>query len=91
MEDRQFLLWHQRARQWVVEWRHAAGHPDTLLHGSLLDEARRWMAVKGRDGIAAELLDYVQASIREYEAETRRQALNRIDQLLTVVPREVPR
>jgi transcriptional regulator with XRE-family HTH domain len=90
VEDRQFLLWQQRARQWVAEWRHAEGHPDTLLHGSLLDEAQRWVAVKGRDGIAADLLDYVQASIREHEAETRRQALNRIDQLLTVVPREVP-
>ncbi len=90
VEDRQFLLWQQRARQWVAEWRHAAGHPDTLLRGSLLDEAQRWLAVKGRDGVASDLLDYAEASIREHEAETRRQALNRIDQLLSVVPREVP-
>src|SRR5262249_44632769 len=90
VEDRQFLLWQRGARQWVAEWRRAAGHPDTLLHGSLLDEAQRWVAVKGHDGIAADLLDYVQASILAHEVETRRQALNRIEQLLTVVPREVP-
>jgi formylglycine-generating enzyme required for sulfatase activity/transcriptional regulator with XRE-family HTH domain len=89
VEDRQFLLWQQRTRQWTDEWLHAVDQEAVLLRGGLLDEAERWLTVKGRESIAPDLLTYLDASIAEARAEARRQAVTRIDQLLTVLPRDV--
>jgi transcriptional regulator with XRE-family HTH domain len=37
VEDRQFLLWQQRARQWFEEWRLAGRQRAALLRGPILD------------------------------------------------------
>jgi formylglycine-generating enzyme required for sulfatase activity/transcriptional regulator with XRE-family HTH domain len=89
VEDRQFLLWQQRTRQWKDEWLHAVDHDAVLLRGGILDEAERWLTLKGRESIAPDLLTYLDASIAEARAEARRQAVARIEQLLTVLPRDV--
>jgi len=90
VEDRQFLLWQQRARQWYEEWRLAGQQRAALLRGPILDDARRWIAEKGRDAVAADLLDYVDASVREYEAERRAFGIEQIERLLTTRPGDVP-
>jgi formylglycine-generating enzyme required for sulfatase activity/transcriptional regulator with XRE-family HTH domain len=89
VEDRQFLLWQQRTRQWLQEWRHATDRDGALLRGSVLDEASRWLAVKGHESIAQDLLDYLEASQREAAAERRRLADAYVGHLLTVRPRDV--
>lgn len=90
VEDRQFLLWQQRARQWMDEWHHTADSDDALLRGAILDEAREWLSVKGRDWVGADLLAFLDASVRESDDESRRQIATRIEHLLSVRPREVP-
>jgi formylglycine-generating enzyme required for sulfatase activity len=90
VEDRQFLLWQQRVRRWFEEWRLTADKHGALLRGSILDEAMRWTAVKGRESIAPDLLDYLDGSIRQHQVEQRRNALEQIDRLLTIHPADVP-
>lgn len=90
MEDRQFLLWQQRTRQWMTEWRRAPDPDAALLRGGILDEAHRWLTLKGRESIAPDLLGYIDTSVAQARAEAHRQALARIDQLMTVLPRDIP-
>lgn len=90
VEDRQFLLWQQRVRRWFEEWRLTADRHGALLRGSILEEAMRWMAAKGRESIAPDLLDYLDGSIRQHRIERRRHALEQIDRLLSIRPVDVP-
>jgi formylglycine-generating enzyme required for sulfatase activity/transcriptional regulator with XRE-family HTH domain len=90
VEDRQFLLWQQRVRRWFDEWRLSADKHGALLRGSILEEAMRWMAAKGRESIAPDLLDYLDGSIHQHSIEKRRHALEQIDRLLTIRPADVP-
>lgn len=90
VEDRQFLLWQQRVRRWFDEWRLTADKHGALLRGSILEEAMRWIAAKGRESIAPDLLDYLDGSIRQHEIEQRTYALEQIDRLLTSRPADVP-
>jgi formylglycine-generating enzyme required for sulfatase activity/transcriptional regulator with XRE-family HTH domain len=90
VEDREFLLWQQRARQWHEEWRLAGGQRAALLRGPILDEAGRWIADKGRDAVAVDLLGYVDASVRAYELERSAWREEQIERLLTTRPADVP-
>ncbi|GAA1414312.1 nSTAND1 domain-containing NTPase [Catellatospora coxensis] len=90
VEDRQFLLWQQRTRQWASEWRRAPDQDAAVLRGGILDEAHRWLTLKGRESIAPDLLGYLDTSIAQARAEEQRQALARVEQLVTVLPRDVP-
>ena len=42
-EGRDLLLWRQRVKERCREWDQAGRHPDELLSGNTLDEAKRWL------------------------------------------------
>jgi tetratricopeptide (TPR) repeat protein len=48
-EDRTFLLWRQRLRHRIDDWRRLNRSPDILLSGELLVEAKRWMSARRED------------------------------------------
>ena len=46
-EDREFLLWLQRLRGYIEDWRRMRLTDDVLLRGALLEEARDWQKRRG--------------------------------------------
>ncbi|MEV6968611.1 SUMF1/EgtB/PvdO family nonheme iron enzyme [Hamadaea sp. NPDC051192] len=90
VEDRQFLLWQQRTRQWMQDWHRSTDPRAFLLRGGPLDEARRWFAAKGREAVSPDLLPYLDASEAEAVAQHQRQLVDLVDQLAVVVPSDVP-
>jgi formylglycine-generating enzyme required for sulfatase activity/transcriptional regulator with XRE-family HTH domain len=89
VEDREFLLWLQRLRQWHGEWEFNDRENGALLRGRLLAEAEGWLGTKDSD-IAPHLREYIERSIAAHEAYRRQQALDRADFLLSARPEEVP-
>ncbi|MET3424812.1 formylglycine-generating enzyme required for sulfatase activity [Actinoplanes tereljensis] len=90
MEDRQFLLWQQRIRQWQQEWAVTGEEDGALLRGRILTEAENWLTVKGTDSVVPDLLEYVQRSVEARDRDAGEQALLQVDRLLTARPDEVP-
>lgn len=48
-EDRQFLLWRERLRLAIENWRRLKCHPEALLRGPQLAEAIRWRRARGEE------------------------------------------
>ncbi|MGW2220052.1 nSTAND1 domain-containing NTPase [Nonomuraea sp. NPDC001684] len=89
VEDRQFLLWQQRTRQWLHEWIHSDREDGALLRGRILSEAESWLASKGREHIAPDLLDYVDHSCHARDRDRGKAAMSRAAFLLSARPDEV--
>ena len=74
-EDREFLLWRQRAQILVTQWRQHGRDTDDLLRGASLSEAERWLATRQQDITDTEA-HYIKESTdfrqREQEAEQQR-------------------
>jgi WD40 repeat protein/energy-coupling factor transporter ATP-binding protein EcfA2 len=83
--DQEFQLWNKRLCAAIEEWEFNDRHPDSLLHGLYLDEARRWWTERSADWNpqereffeASDSFDRVQREeqeeqARELEAEQRR-------------------
>jgi len=76
-EDREFLLWRKRFSEFLRAWRRAAEaeKEGTLLRGTFLAEAERWLRDRG-DRLTKDERDYIEASItlraHEWEAEQNR-------------------
>ncbi len=71
--DREFLLWRERLRSEVDDWRAADEDPDALLRGRQLVEAEGWLADRADDLNAGEK-DFIERSTanREHEERVRR-------------------
>jgi energy-coupling factor transporter ATP-binding protein EcfA2 len=71
-EDREFLLWRQRLRAALAEWRRTGRDEGALLRGTSLAEAERWLREQPGDLNRAER-SYIQAGValRDREAEER--------------------
>jgi hypothetical protein len=77
--DQEFQLWRKRLRSARDEWQRARRHPDSLLRGLVLEEARRWLEDRSRD-LNREEREFVEASdsldrIRREEEEARQREL----------------
>jgi hypothetical protein len=66
--DRTFLRWRERLRLAAAEWRRLGADPGSLLHGSALLEAERWLAEWASDLGAAER-EFIEGSIAERDRE----------------------
>jgi hypothetical protein len=62
-QDRDFLLFRQRVRDRLSEWRLTKDDPGTLLQGALLAEAERWLREREGD-LTESQQDYIRASGR---------------------------
>ena len=60
--DRDFLLWRQQVRAYLVSWERHERDPGTLLGGSLLNEALVWKSKRAGDLNPAER-EYLDASV----------------------------
>ena len=89
VEDRQFLLWQQRARRWYEEWQLSGQEPGALLRGRILSEAQSWIADKGSEAVEPNLLEYINRSSRTSEDEIRQQTLARTEFLFHAMPDEL--
>jgi WD40 repeat protein len=83
--DQEFQLWNKRLQMSLEEWERSHRHPDCLLRGLPLEEARRWWEERPADWNPAER-DFLEASdsfdrlqrteqeerARELQAEQRR-------------------
>lgn len=79
-EDREFLLWHERFRGLFGEWRRNPTDEATLLRGSLLAEARRWLSLRG-DALTPEEREFATGS-GEAQDEEARQERERVEREL---------
>jgi FOG: WD40 repeat len=61
-EDREFQLWQKRLNVSQQEWERTARHPDALLRGALLDEAKRWIETRSND-LNSDEKDFVEAGL----------------------------
>jgi hypothetical protein len=77
-EDQEFQLWLKRLNASRLDWERTLRHPDGLLRGALLEEARRWLEARPED-LNREETEFVQAGIfveemrREEEAARQRE------------------
>lgn len=62
--DRDFLLWRQQLRTYVVDWERSGRDAGALLSGTLLGEAQLWMHRRAADLNVAERA-YVEASVAQ--------------------------
>ena len=83
VEDREFLLWQQRARSLEQEWVLSGQEDGALLRGRLLYEAEGWLNVKGHDEIDPDVCEFVERSQTVRDRAAGALALARADQLLT--------
>ncbi|MHC4115895.1 MAG: nSTAND1 domain-containing NTPase [Planctomycetota bacterium] len=67
-EDREFLLWRQRLRVHLNEWRSAKRDEGALLHGALLGEAKKWLAGRALDMSESEC-GFIRQSVASRELE----------------------
>ncbi len=89
-EDRQFLLWRQRMRQWYTEWQANPDDDAAVLRGRILAEAQTWVASRTPGEISTDLLDFINHSIKLRDAAAEASALARVELLLTAQARELP-
>jgi len=89
-EDRQFLLWQQRVRQWHQEWKDNSEDEAAILRGRILAEAETWIAAHGKMAISADLVEFIAHSAEVRRADGDRLAVARIDALLSVRYQELP-
>ena len=66
--DRQFLLWRQRLRGAIAEWKYTKRSDDALLVKALLPEALDWMKQR-RDELNSEERGFIESSCRLHEHE----------------------
>lgn len=89
-EDRQFLLWQQRVRQWYQEWKENSDDEAAILRGRILTEAETWIAARGEAAISANLLEFISHSADVRRADGDRLAVARIGVLLSTKCQELP-
>ena len=61
-EDQEFQLWQKRLNVSRQEWDRTDRHPDALLRGALLDEAKRWIETRSND-LNSEEKDFIEAGL----------------------------
>ncbi len=69
-EKRGFLLWRERLRGDIAEWRRTGGDKGALLRGAVLAEAKHWQDTEG--DLSTEELGYIRASLDNEEQEEHR-------------------
>jgi hypothetical protein len=76
--DREFLLWRQRLRASVEEWKRTNHDESVLLRGGLLAEAERWLQERPAD-LSADEQQFIQASsdLRQLEHAARERGRRR--------------
>ncbi len=74
-EDREFLLARARLTSRAAEWRGEERSPDYLLpEGAPLKEAKKWLD-RRRDDFSAEVVEYIEASLKAGAGRKRRRTL----------------
>ena len=66
--DREFLLWRQRLRHDLSDWERTGHDQGTLLRGTPLSEAQRWLTVRG-EHLSQPEREFIQAGIFQQEQE----------------------
>src|SRR5260370_36470708 len=61
-EGREFQLWQKRLNVTREEWDRTARHPDALLRGALLGEAKRWIETRSND-LNSDEKDFIEAEL----------------------------
>jgi len=89
-DDRQFLLWQQGLRQRRQEWLEHRRDDAALLRGTILERAESWLGTRGADALAADLIDYIEASRAADRDEQEHRAALHIDALRTARADKVP-
>lgn len=69
-EKRGFLLWRERLRGGVAEWRRTGGDEGALLRGAALAEAKHWQGTEA--DLSTDELGYIRASLDNEEQQQRR-------------------
>ncbi len=90
VEDREFLLWQQKAQAAASEWHAANRDAAGVLRGRSLEDGIRWLESKQGEmnPDVAEILD---ASINVRDLEATARALEQAEFLLSAQPMEIPR
>jgi energy-coupling factor transporter ATP-binding protein EcfA2 len=82
-EDREFLLWRQRLRAALAEWRRTDRDEGALLRGTSLAEAERWLTEQPGDLNRAER-SYIQAGVAQRDREAKEREARRQRELKAV-------
>jgi tetratricopeptide (TPR) repeat protein len=80
-EDREILVWRQRLGLIIREWQQTGRDEGFLLRGSLLDEARLWVARRPNDLTPAEK-EFVNASLNLQHRERANRTIGRFELLV---------
>ena len=80
-EDREILVWRQRLGFIIQEWQQTGRDDGFLLRGSLLDEARLWLARRSNDLTPAEK-EFINASLNLHHRERANRAIGRFELLV---------
>jgi len=80
-EDREILVWRQRLGFIIQEWQQTGRDDGFLLRGSLLDEARLWLARRSNDLTPAEK-EFINASINLQRRERANRTIGRFELLV---------
>jgi WD40 repeat protein len=67
-EDREFLLWRQRLRAAIAEWKRVGSDAGALLRGIPLSEAIGWLSRRAND-LTADEAEYIRTSREHQERE----------------------
>jgi len=70
-EDREFLLWRQRLRVALEEWKRTKRDEGALLHGAPLTEAERWLAERAEELSQDERAFIEESRVRRKKEEKR--------------------
>ncbi len=89
-EDREILVWRQRLGFIIQEWQQTGRDDGFLLRGSLLDEARLWLARRSNDLTPAEK-EFINASLNLHHRERANRAIGRFELLVNSSGSELER
>jgi tetratricopeptide (TPR) repeat protein/transcriptional regulator with XRE-family HTH domain len=80
-EDHEVLSWRQRLGLIIQEWQQTGRDEGFLLRGSLLDEARLWLARRANDLTPSEK-EFIRASLSFHQRERTSRAIGRFELLV---------
>lgn len=80
-EDREILVWRQRLGSLIQGWQQTGRDDGFLLRGSLLDEAKLWLARRANDLTPAEK-EFINASLNLQRRERANRAIGRFELLV---------
>ena len=80
-EDREILVWRQRLGSIIQGWQQTGRDDGFLLRGSLLDEAKLWLARRASDLTPAEK-EFINASLNLQRRERGNRAIGRFELLV---------